>query len=409
MNRLTFRTSLPFLAGMLACLLIASHSGIAQDATSIFAGRVIDEAGEPMGGVTVALMPVEDGPGAWFTVPLHEDSPGLDNPRAFAAVTDADGNFSITDFSPGPVLFGLLPFYQPPADVLHVDLNGFIFYASGFARDGGIVFVPEPGEPIENVKVTVRRALQIQGQVRGMDEKPLVNANISLHVQLLSLEDGGKSSVGMSVPTGAEGEFVQWLSRYPTNAPVYYIVSATYQGHRAQAKPFLLRPGTLSFAPVLRFTVPLPQVPDDASRHHSASASVSSVLDPHGVWLINPGNGHAYKKSLYRGPEDAIVQASEEGAYLVSINDAAEQQWLERVFAPHLTLIGLNDIAKEGEWRWHSGEPVTYTNWAPHEPHDTDGGEEDYVIWQGGWADTGPEQVYWRFLRTALIEKEGER
>ena len=127
------------------------------------------------------------------------------------------------------------------------------------------------------------------------------------------------------------------------------------------------------------------------------------------MWVINPGNGHAYKKIRCSGPEDAIFQASEEGAYLVSINDAAEQQWLERVFSPYLTLIGLNDIAKEGEWRWHSGEPVTYTNWAPHEPHDTNRGEEDYVMWRGGWADIGPEQIPWRLLRTALIEKEGKQ
>lgn len=410
MNRLTFRTSPTFLAGMLGCLLIVSHYGMAQDAMSIFAGRVIDEAGEPMVGVTVALMPVEDGPGAWFTVPLREDGPWLDEPRAFAAVTDADGNFSITDFSPGPVLFGLLPYYHPPADVLHVEMNGFLFYANGLGRDRGIVFVPEPGAQIENVEVTTRRALQIQGKVRRMDEKPLVNADIELRVQRLSLDDGDKSSTGWSVQTNADGEFVQWMYRWPTSAPVYYIVSATYRGQRAQAKPILLKPDTLSFAPVLRFTVALPPpLPGNAFHQHHASASVSSGTDPHGVWIINPGNGHAYKKIQCRGPEDAIFQASEEGAYLVSINDAAEQQWLERVFSPRMTLIGLNDIAKEGEWRWHSGEPVTYTNWAPHEPHDTDSGDEDYVIWQGQWADIGPEQIPWRFLGTALIEKEGER
>ena len=410
MNRLTFRTSLTFLAGMLVCLLIVSHDGIAQDAASLFAGRVIDEGGEPMGGVTVALMPVEDGPGAWFPMPIAADTPWSDEPRAFATVTDADGNFSITDFGSGPVLFGLLPFYHPPADVLHLEMNGLILYTSRLARDRGIVFVIELGKPVENVEVTVRRALQIQVTVRRMDEEPLANADIQLRLQLLSLEDGDKSSMSWSGQTDADGEFVQWVSRWPTSAPVYYIVSATYQGHRAQAKPVLLNPETLSFTSVLRFPMPLPPpVPGNASHQHHASASVSSGMTPHGVWVINPGNGHAYKKIRCSGPEDAIFQASEEGAYLVSINDAAEQQWLERVFSPYLTLIGLNDIAKEGEWRWHSGEPVTYTNWAPHEPHDTNRGEEDYVMWRGGWADIGPEQIPWRLLRTALIEKEGKQ
>ncbi len=409
MNRLTFRTSLPFLAGMLVCLLIVSHDGIAQDAASLFAGRVIDEGREPMGGVTVALMPVEDGPGAWFPMPIAADTPWSDEPRAFTAVTDADGNFSITDFGSGPVLFGLLPFYHPPADVLHLEMNGLILYTSRLARDRGIVFVIEPGKQVENVEVTVRRALQIQVTVRRMDEEPLANADIQLRLQLLSLEDGDKNSMSWSGQTDADGEFVQWVSRWPTSAPVYYIVSATYQGHRTQAKPVLLNPETLSFTSVLRFPMPLPPVPDNASHQHHASASVSSGMTPHGVWVINPGNGHAYKKIRCSGPEDAIFQASEEGAYLVSINDAAEQQWLERVFSSRMTLIGLNDIAKEGEWRWHSGEQVTYTNWAPHEPHDTNRGEEDYVMWSGGWADIGPEQIPWRLLRTALIEKEGKQ
>ena len=283
MNRLTFRTSLTFLTGMLVCLLIVSHDGIAQDAASLFAGRVTDEGGEPMGGVTVALMPVEDGPGAWFPVPIAADTPWSDEPRAFATVTDADGNFSITDFGSGPVLFGLLPFYHPPADVLHVEMNGFIVYASGLARDRGIVFVIESGKQVENVEVTVRRALQIQGKVHRMDEEPLANADIQLRLQLLSLEDGDKSSMSWSGQTDADGEFVQWVSRWPTSAPVYYIVSATYQEHRVQAKPVLLNPETLSFTSVLRFPMPLPPVPGNASHQHHASASVSSGMTPHGV------------------------------------------------------------------------------------------------------------------------------
>ena len=417
MSRSRFK---PMFIGIV-CLLLAICSVSSAQETSLFSGRVVDEAGEPVVDITVALMPVEDGRGAWFPVPTAADTPWSDEPRAFSAVTDAEGNFSITDFGSGPVFFGLLPFYHPPADILHLEMNGFIVYASGFARgrgivasgaarDQGIVFVIASGNQGENVEVTVRRALQIQGRVHGMDEEPLANADIQLRLQLLSLEDGDKSSMSWSAHTDADGEFVQWMSRWPTSAPVYYIVSATYQGHRAQAKPVLLNPDTLSFTSVLRFPTPLPPpLPGNASHQPHASASVSSGMAPHGVWVINPGNGHAYKKIRCSGPEDAIFQASEAGAYLVSINDAAEQQWLERVFSPRMTLIGLNDIAQEGEWRWHSGEPVTYTNWAPHEPHDTDKGEEDYVMWRGGWEDIGPEQIPWRLLRTALIEKEGKR
>jgi len=50
---------------------------------------------------------------------------------------------------------------------------------------------------------------------------------------------------------------------------------------------------------------------------------------------------------------------------------------------------------------------VEYTNWAKYEPDDTDNGDEDYVIlswWK--WEDTGPENIGWRWIRTALLEKE---
>ncbi len=400
--------TLAVLIGIVGLLLAICSDSRTQE-RSLFSGRVVDEEGKPLTGIRIALMPVEDGDGAWFTAPVHENSHWADDPRAFAAVTDADGNFSITDFEPGPVLLGLLPLYEPPADVLHVDIRGFILYASGLPGDRGIVFVPEPGERIENVEITVRQMLRIQGKVRRVDGKPLVSADIKLRLQLLSLDDGSKSNRSWTIQTDVKGEFVQLVSRWTTHAPAYYTVSATYQGQRAKAKPILLKPDALSFSPVLKFTMPLmPPLSGNASRRHRASASVSPGLDPHGVWIINPGNGHAYKKIQCSGPEDAIFQASGEGAYLVSINDEAEQKWLERVFPPYQMLIGLNDVAKEGEWRWHSGEPVTYTNWARHEPHDTDRGDEDYVIWRHKWEDIGPEQVPWQILRTALIEKEGD-
>ena len=53
-----------------------------------------------------------------------------------------------------------------------------------------------------------------------------------------------------------------------------------------------------------------------------------------------------------------------EGAHLVSINDEAEQKWLVEVFGREPFLIGLTRLENQTEWRWTSGEPVAYTNWA---------------------------------------------
>ncbi len=430
MNRLYLGNLPTFLTSILVCCLIASHYGIAQDAPSTFAGRVVDKTGAPVVGVTVALMPVEDGDGAWFPIGGWPE-----DPWAFSAETDAQGQFAITDFIPGPLLFGLLPYHEPKGQGLFkVDLGGVSLYPTKQDETRGIVFAAEKGTRINNVEVTVRRLPAIRGKVLQMDGTPLAEADIRLEIRTEAL-NGSASSSGSygGLKTDAAGVFVKyladdagepaeiwpaWFPQFPVPMParevqepsMNYIVAVKYQGQRAQAKPFILEPGERMPELTFAYTVSLPPRPPvtGARRQEaSASASTSSGLKAEGVWVVNPANGHAYIKIRCSSPEDAIFQASSEGAYLVSINDAAEQWWLERVFPPHSMLIGLNDVAKEGEWRWHSGEPVTYTNWARHEPHDTDRGDEDYVIWQNGkWEDIGPEQVPWRLLRTALLERE---
>ena len=98
-------------------------------------------------------------------------------------------------------------------------------------------------------------------------------------------------------------------------------------------------------------------------------------------------------------------------AHLVSINDAAEQGWLVKIFGTEPVWIGLTDVEKEGEWKWMNGEPTTYTNWAPDEPTDADQGKENYVFMgltpDGKWYDVGPGNPRWRITRTAIIEKSG--
>ena len=108
--------------------------------------------------------------------------------------------------------------------------------------------------------------------------------------------------------------------------------------------------------------------------------------------------------------KDAQAKAAAEDAYLVAINNAAEQQWLVEIFRSAPYWIGLTDVAKEGEWQWTSGEPVTYTNWAPYESIDTDKDDADYVFMgrslNGKWANVGPKSVAWQFPKMAIIEKD---
>ena len=73
--------------------------------------------------------------------------------------------------------------------------------------------------------------------------------------------------------------------------------------------------------------------PPHSDRIGFTRTSFSTNPDAQNVWVINPENGHAYKKIGCRNPNDAIAQASKEDAHLVTINNAVEQNWLSKVFS----------------------------------------------------------------------------
>jgi len=67
---------------------------------------------------------------------------------------------------------------------------------------------------------------------------------------------------------------------------------------------------------------------------------------------------------------DAQAQAQAMGGNLVTINDAAENQFLVNAFGSNESFwIGFTDAVQEGDWKWINGEPVTYVNWSVTEPN----------------------------------------
>ena len=403
------RSHIPYLVTFIGSIALLFLTPL-QSAATTFSGRVIDRAGHPIAGFTIALIPVQDGNGAWFPIEV-DGREGHDDPIAFQAETDSEGRFVITDAIAGPVLLGLFPYYKPEAQILKVQIGEMYLYSGGNGVGGGTVLALEPGEYIENVEITVQQFLQLRGKVLKTDGNPLANAQrVKFRVRRLSLDAELDSSTSWTTETDAEGNFVQYIPAY-VDGPMFYFMSITCGDGSAQLDPIVVKPEDLMHEAVFMFEDPLiPDVPRNVPGrfHAGVSARAGGGLDTKGVWVVNPENGHAYKKIRFSGTENAISQAAKEGAYLVAINDAAEQQWLERVFSPMRTLIGLSDIEEEGQWQWHSGEPVTYTNWAKYEPQDTDKGDEDYVILMGDkWMDIGPGDVRWGFIQSALLEKEG--
>ena len=125
------------------------------------------------------------------------------------------------------------------------------------------------------------------------------------------------------------------------------------------------------------------------------------------LWVTNPANGHQYRTLQGVTWEEAEDQAVALGGHLVTINDEAEQLWINSEFAYiDSTWLGLNDINQEGTWVWSSGQPVTYTNWDLNEPNDTGVGEDGAVLDFVRF----PETLYWNDIfigntQWAIVEK----
>jgi len=129
-------------------------------------------------------------------------------------------------------------------------------------------------------------------------------------------------------------------------------------------------------------------------------------------WIVNPANGHLYKFLEECGHwHDCENLAVAEGAHLVTIRNAAEQAWLANTFPtggnPWFAWIGMTDEEQEGTWVWVSGEPVTYTNWAPGEPNNYWECGEDYAHTGTNWTwnDLGLCGPDWDRVTNAIIEK----
>ncbi len=103
----------------------------------------------------------------------------------------------------------------------------------------------------------------------------------------------------------------------------------------------------------------------------------------------NPANGHWYYITATGTWTQNEQIAIAKGGHLVTINNAAENEWVRSTFAINGGVtIGLNDVATEGAYVWSNGDPVTYTHWAPGNPSDPVG-DEDYGFMQnnGEWLD----------------------
>ena len=408
--------------------------------------------------------------------PFQRPPEGMEGPGILRMTvkvkTDADGSFSVADIQPGlvqlnaasdamfeafekvdpekirqgeqiPPEFMRLGQLEPDKKILSIQIGKVTFlynterHMPSFMS--GITFALKSGVPLKNVKITVEQRLRIRAQIVYADGTPVTNAhgNLSMrHGEEDNPRIGGTH--GTEFFTDTEGNFTQY-----TDEPGFYTLSIKYNGLAGGAGPFLLKDGVAPENLVITLDGNQPNVGLPVAPKGDAGAKIEQGKIPAGtgnvgveeveirpkvvarevaplqrpkqpksVWVINPANGHAYKKIQCRDWHEAQQIAVEEGAHLVSINDEAEQHWLQIIFRSHTTWIGLTDVTKEGKWQWDSGEPVTYTNWAtqPIFPDEQPETEKDYVVMtfrNGEWMSIGPKSHFWRSTREAIIEKDG--
>ena len=410
---------------LLVLMLLSVITGIAagEKMLSGFSGKVVDLEGKGVANFTFAIQPMRLHNGS--LVPDEEFLPWR---------TDSTGAFTVSDIQLSLIQLSALPdipldVFDPekgkiPLEFRHrriesdkkiisIQIGAVTLYNMGdLGFYEGLTFALKPDENIENVKVIVKPRLRIRGRVVYADGAPLANAEANLDMeQRHETRPNHGGSLGTNFFTDADGYFIQYVDE-----PGFYTLSVEHRDLSAGVGPFLLKDGVQPEEIV--FTLegkvdviePPPRKIKTADKIKFGEPATPSA---EGVWVINPANGHAYKKIQCEDWHDAQRKAVEEGAHLVSINDESEQHWVQVIFGGQPFWIGLTDAKKEGEWQWDSGEPVTYTNWVVHPIlHDkSPDTEKDYVVFtfiRGEWQAISPKSLLWaEIAKQAVIEKDG--
>ena len=243
-------------------------------------GRVIDEAGNPISGIKIAFIPVENVAGGWFPIiPTDENGNSIDK-SLYQAETNIEGHFTITNPLGGPVNLSLFPVRRSGYKILKIQMADMYFFPTDYLSNRGVVFATSPDALYEDIQVILKQP-QIRVKVLHSDGTALANTTIRCDIEIESKD--GKSTLEMAVDTDENGYFVHYINEI-WNEDVTYTCSmtATYEKQTASAAPFELKPklGTHNTVLILgEEQVTTSQLQDDSNANSPSQISASNQND----------------------------------------------------------------------------------------------------------------------------------
>ncbi|MCG9129714.1 hypothetical protein JT359_19155 [Candidatus Poribacteria bacterium] len=356
MNNLYHRQSYIFIVMLLLPYTVCWHIH-AQDDKSSISGHVVDAKGDPVGDIELAIKPI---------IMKRGYEKGIREPFSSwsKTTTDKDGSFKLTNVSPGPSRFVILPELGSPYEIISIEIWDITVHSTAFRQShptwyGKPTFSIDPGETIENVIVNVQEPrMWVSGRVLMDDGTPLKNTDIHLTVYnrdrdtfLFVFSSGGGGGLsGRIARTDAHGYYVS----YAPDDDEEYCVSVRYKGVFAKSRWFRLKKGERKDNITIRLRGLKKELQLQEERKKMSMK----------MWSVNPENNHAYKKIECSSWNDALEKAKTENAYLLTIEDEAEQKWIESRFSDRVLFwVGQQTFSEDNTLIWKNGNPVKYTNW----------------------------------------------
>ena len=144
-NRNTLRKSFIVIIAMVIILIlnITKHTA-AEDSSTSLSGRVVNEHGQPVPDIHIAIKPVQIGENVELKQRIHF----LIWPRV---VTGSDGSFSFKNIDPVSSQLVIFPEHGSDLEIQSIEIGNLTFYSIAFRQAmqtwfGKLTFAVEPGE-----------------------------------------------------------------------------------------------------------------------------------------------------------------------------------------------------------------------------------------------------------------------